>query len=251
MLESDEFNFDIGGDEDIASQVLEPEIVEGAGLPAVQAFDTHPALVKLLEFEAAVNELVTDGKQITIIRDAPTDTKAITIASRMKKIFNRLEVIRHHFVDPHFAYKKAVDNFFKRYTDPLEAGEKELGRKSGAFRLLMEQERRRKEAEQAAEARRLQEQLDKQAAESEAQGEPFQAVTVVTPVLPEVPRVTRTEEGSASQRHDWDFEIEDYLKLPREFLVPDEKAIRRAVRAGRREIPGCRIFEKMTTHIRV
>lgn len=254
MPDKDEdFSFDVDAPAEGRDKgpVLDPEIVEERALVPVPTFDTQPALVKLLEFEKSVNELLSEGKKVTIVQDANQDQVAISLAARMKKIFNRLEEIRLHFVGPHWDYKKKVDNFFKKYTDPLQAGEKELGRKSGSFRLLLEQERRRQEAQQRAEADALQKRLDDEAKEAKKAGVPFEAVTALAPVMAPLPKVTRTEEGSASGVHKWTFEIEDADLVPREFLVPDEKLIRQAVKDGRREIPGCRIFEEMNTRIRV
>ncbi len=236
-----------------AESRAEAEIVEESGLPAVQIFPTQPALLKLLEFEKASKELLAEAKKITIVQDDTTNERAITLASRMKKIRKRLEVIHHHFTDPHFQYKKVVDNFFNQYEDPLEAEEKALGRKSGSYRLLQEQERRRQEAEAKKQRDELQKKLDQEAADSKAAGKPFQAVTVVAPIVPATPKTIRTEEGAASLRHDWDFELLDINLVEDRFIIKtvDGKKVRDEAKGGLRESPGLRIFEKGTTNIRV
>ena len=52
-----------------------------------------------------------------------------------------------------------------------------------------------------------------------------------------------TEFGSTGSRVAWKFTIEDESKVPREYLMVDEKKIRQAVNAGERKIAGVRIEE--------
>jgi hypothetical protein len=75
-------------------------------------------------------------------------------------------------------------------------------------------------------------------------------VTVATPVVPEVAKVTRTVEGSASQRKEWTHEILNPDEVPREYCSVDERLIRKAVKGGVREIPGVRIYEDYITSFR-
>src|SRR5208337_3064869 len=245
-------DFDFGArPSQMQEAILEPEIAEESGLPMIQPFDTQPALSKLLEFTANVKKLLAEGKAIGMVQDDATNHLAISIASRMKTERLTIKAIHHYFTDPHFQYKKAVDNFFKQYEEPLEAEEKTLGRKSGSYRVLLDQERNRKEAAAKAEAKKLQDKLDAEAKAGEEAGQPFQAVTVLAPIIPETPKVIRTQEGAASLRKDWDFEVMEIDKVERRFLVVDGTAIRREIKGGLRESPGLRIFLRPTTNIRV
>lgn len=51
-------------------------------------------------------------------------------------------------------------------------------------------------------------------------------------------------------RTEWDFEITDESQVPREYLMVDESKIRRVVRAGIRNIPGVRVYERQTLAVR-
>jgi len=226
-----------------------PAFVE-APLPAVIELNTQGVLVHLMQYEAAVKILVEAGRAIAIIKDQETNELALTIATRLKKLRSNLEKRRHHFVDEPYKYFKAVNNFFGRLTDPMEAEEKALGRKSGAYRMVLEQERRRQQAEQDAEAEKLRKKMEEEAKASAEEGKHFELLPVLAPVVAEVPKVTRVEEGSASHRRDWTFEITDAGQVPREYCQPDEKLIRQAVKDGVREIAGVRVFEEYTTLIR-
>lgn len=48
----------------------------------------------------------------------------------------------------------------------------------------------------------------------------------------------------------WTFEVVDINAVPREYLVLDETAVRRAIQAGIREIPGLKIYQKPLLYIR-
>ncbi len=67
------------------------------------------------------------------------------------------------------------------------------------------------------------------------------AENVIAPVVPEIPKT----EG-ISTRKDWDFEIINPNEVPRDFCIPDEKAIRAFIKAtkGTKPIAGIKIFEK-------
>lgn len=55
---------------------------------------------------------------------------------------------------------------------------------------------------------------------------------------------------NASVRMVWAFEIKDIAQIPSEYLVLNEKAVREAIKAGVREIPGLKIYQKPTVAIK-
>jgi hypothetical protein len=115
------------------------------------------------------------------------------------------------------------------------AADAELGRRDAEHRA----EAARRAAEEAAEAERAAREVEEQARAAPVEDAPrAEAVQ---------PGVIRSAAGSASTRAVWDFEVTDPDRVPREWLVVDEKAIRAAVKRKAdpvREIPGVRIFPK-------
>lgn len=55
---------------------------------------------------------------------------------------------------------------------------------------------------------------------------------------------------NASVRMVWAFDIKDIAQIPSEYLVLNEKAVREAIKAGVREIPGLKIYQKPTVAIK-
>ena len=111
--------------------------------------------------------------------------------------------------------------------------EEELLRKAEEARRL-EEEKRRLEGEEAA--RKAREELERKALEEAAAKE---AQIAPPPPVPEKPKT-----NGLALRENWTFEIVDESLIPREYLVPDPVKIRKMVQVmkDRTNIPGIRVF---------
>lgn len=234
------------------SGVLVPEIVEEEeNLPALPNFDTQAVAARILRYEQEVLLMEQRSRAITIIKDEATNLQVAEWGGQAKKLYKQLEELRKYFVRPHLDYNQAVNNFFKPFLARLEAIDKSMGRLESAYARLKENERRIKEAEARKAAQEQEALLAKEAQEAAAKGVEYEPVAVVPPVIPPEPTVTRTVEGSSSQRKKWTCTIIDPAQVPREYCTPDQKLLNEAVKAGVREIAGCEIAEESTTVRRV
>lgn len=113
--------------------------------------------------------------------------------------------------------------------------EEELLRKAEEARRL-EEEKKRIEGEEAA--RKAREELERQALEEAAAKE---AQIIPPPPIPEKPKT-----DGLTLRENWTFEIVDASQIPREYLVPDLVKIRKVVMALKEKtnIPGVRVFNQ-------
>jgi len=111
-------------------------------------------------------------------------------------------------------------------------------------RIQQEQQRKAEE-----EARKERERAEAKAKEWAAKGNEKKAEewldkseAVIAPVI----QAPDTKAAGISTREDWDFEITDANLIPRDYLIPDDKAIRAVVKAtkGKKEIPGVKIITK-------
>lgn len=59
------------------------------------------------------------------------------------------------------------------------------------------------------------------------------------------------QDGKITTKVELDFCVEDFDKIPSSYLMLDEKKVKLAIRAGLRNIPGIRIFEKKQTTMRI
>lgn len=195
---------------------------------------------KLAAAEAGVLELDANVKQLTVSTDADLETAAellVRIAERKKDI----ERDRVFFTGPLNQQVKAINERFQKLAQPLVAADT-------AIRTLVLKYRER----QRELARIEQDKLAKQTAQAqqclEKKAEKFgvTAPVLATPLVAEQPRTV----AGVSARTTWAFEVVDATLVPREYLVVDTPAIRKAVHAGARAIPGVRIYEAESLAVR-
>jgi len=161
-----------------------------------------------------------------------------------KKLDNRYMPIK---IKTYEAYKLAMNNI-KDYEVPLKEAEREIKSSMSRYVYKKDEERRaeenrlRKEAEEREREllkKELEEiGLDKKAAEKEAA-----KLEVVTP---EIKIEDETKVAGVSYRENWKFTIVNVAKIPREWMIPDEKKIGAAARAmkGNIKIEGIKFFSE-------
>lgn len=153
---------------------------------------------------------------------------------------------------------EAIGNAFvaKRDAERRAAAEQAAAAERAAAEHAAAAERARQQAEQeaaaavaAATSREEREAALDRAAEAAREAEEAQAAAALAPAAPGKAEPVRSDAGSAvSSKQEWQCAVEDFTKAHR--AVKDdpkvreaiEAAIKRLVRAGKREIPGCRIW---------
>lgn len=159
-------------------------------------------------------------------------------------------------VAPLEAEVASVRAIFKRLTEPLKQfdldAERRIVQYRAAKRQRIEREQRealrrqeeaaRREAEAvaAAEAARSEEERRAALAAAEAASQEQMAAAVSAPAP--MTRGVKIESGTLSERERWTFEVVRPDLVPREYLKVDDSAVRKAIAAGCREIPGLNIF---------
>lgn len=212
-----------------------------------------------------------DAVAAVTIQSAEQETAAVDALAIAQRIKRHLESARKELVGPLNAKVKEINDGFKGLAAPVEAAESRIKslildwRRREDARIRAEQARiARENAERERLAREEQERLAREAAErtrAEADAAGFTAdeaqelaqleaaeVPENRPLLevapPPVATTTRATLGSVTARMVWKFEVISASDVPRAYLVVDETAIRRAVGAGVREIPGVRIYQE-------
>lgn len=210
----------------------------------VSPFDFSAVKTGLAAYDAELDRMVAEAAALTVATDDDNNV-AVIMAGTAKKLNRRIEDKRKEYVKAPNEYVKAVNGLAKSYQDRLAMIESGLKKKISQYQLRVELERRRQEEAD----RRAREELQAKV-NAEAAALNVEAPVIAPAVAPELPKVTRTEAGTASQRKEWRFDVIDPAAVPRSFLMIDERAIRQAVKAGVREIPGVRVYEESITVIR-
>lgn len=211
---------------------------------------------------ALVSALATVEKaKALVIRTKEESATAQAFVLSIDTVIKNAEAVLQPPVDiSHEAWKKNVAHRDK-YLVPLKAAKASGKQIIGAY--LAEEQRKAEEARRAAEAKALAEQLARQKAEAEAAAakaaaldkaglkeeanvamEEAVAIEQAAPAPIYIPPAKVEKAKGVSLGEDWKFTIEDPAKLPREYLVVDEVAVGRVVRAlkGACSIPGVKVY---------
>ena len=201
--------------------------------PTVIANDIEAAKHNLMQFRSAVNAMQAEATALEV-RDAETEEKGAEMTAQTKKLKKAIEAKQEDIIGEASKFVRLVQAFTLPFRKDLEAIEAQVKRKLGDYGFLKEQARR----------------IAEEAARKAANVEPVQ---LPTPVIPKQSAPVRTESGTTSYVSQWTYEVEDVSKIPARYLLSDptnKAAVNESIRAGVREIPGLKIFERMVTRTR-
>lgn len=170
---------------------------------------------------------------------------ATETAAEIKRVIDQADKAHKAEKQPWLDGGRTVDGFF-RFRDGLTAAAKRV---TTAIDRHLTEKRRAAQAEQAALEKR-----EREAAAMFGGDEPAAA----TPIAPEATRVVSFSGAMAAGSVRWDFRVTDAAKVPREYLMVNEPAIRAALAGlkaqGKKveevQIPGVEAFEAVRAAIR-
>lgn len=209
---------------------------------------TLESVVMLLKhnYEDAINGAVEKALAHKVVDDK-SEAGAIEMAGQAKRLFNALEVERKEKIKEQDAFVRTVNGLCKAFKDKLVKIEYDLKQKITRYSQIKEARRREEERKLKEEAEKIQRQLELDAKKKNIEPPP-------PPPPPVVKRetVTRTDSGVAAYTTSrWVYRIHDINKIPREWLMIDDKKVRNAISAGVRSIEGLIIEEEISTSLRV
>jgi len=192
--------------------------------------------------QTQIASLLSYARTLTIAssEDAKRAANDLIIMGTIKK---RLEALRVEKVKPLNDEVDNINAIFKSIMAPLKEADTLTNNELLRYRQVEDAKRREAlaiEAEKLALAQR------------EAKLNEGVITVDLTPVpKPDVqPKSIQTDAGSVGIRQLPDWELEDITKVPAEFLILDKVAVGKQVRAGRRNIPGIRIWMKDNLTVR-
>ncbi len=182
------------------------------------------------EIVSETSSIVFTAEEMDILDESGMKDAAdlLGVIARTKK---KIEDKRQFFAKPLNEQVKKINTLFKGYMKPLEDAEIIL--KNKVIKYRQKQKKKQEQEEQ-----RLKELVEQE------------KIEVPVPSFKPQEKTVRSDMSTMSARKTWDFEIEDESQIPREYLMVDEKAIRKAVKSGIRSIPGVKIYEKEGLSIR-
>jgi hypothetical protein len=142
-------------------------------------------------------------------------------------------------------YVRWINGKYREKTDLLRRMEQHCLKVIGAWRRKQDEIRQH---EQEKADRLAQRQFDSQVAKGETPAVPVPVARKVEGLAP----TAETGQAKNIWGTEWDFEITDSDKVPREFCEPDEKRIRQFAKLMKEKavMPGVRFFERDTVQVR-
>lgn len=206
----------------------------------IAAIDTNQILVA-----ATVRLQEANALSITTAEDLDTASELFNQTKNARDSHERARVLEK---EPHLEAGRQVDARWKPILTTLDSAAAAITSKINTFKReaqrRAEEEQRRLREQQERERQRLAKQAEKAEAKGLTQtadalireAETIQPAIVAPAVPRHIPGIQTVEK--------WEFVIEDAAQLPRQYLIPDQTAIRRTVQAlkGRTEIPGVRVY---------
>jgi len=203
--------------------------------------------VKDKKVDEAIEKIDKDVKQMqertmeVVIENDEDKQDVAELLVNLKRRHNRVEGLRKEFTKPLLDHKRAID---KRFKDELKPLEKMIDKVKGVIGSYQ----RKKEEEARKEEERLRKQKEKKNEKREEKGQELDLTTAPEVAKPD--NQTETEDGGKTVVNKrWTYDIEDESEIPREYLKVDKGSIRKAVREGKREIAGVKIYQEESVSV--
>jgi hypothetical protein len=199
------------------------------------------------------------------VTDQDGAQNATTVGKQVKSYLKKVEDLKKALTKPLNDEVKRIRDYADKIALPLENAEQHIKKELVKWERHLENVRREELARAEAERKRQEEEARaklEQEKEANAIAEMFgsadatelaksnlvaeaEAERAVTEIRKEHKEALKEVGGMkvSNTRRPWVFEVEDESKLPREYLMKNDKALRAAVVAGTREIPGVRIYQ--------
>jgi len=215
--------------------------------------------IKIVEINKELKPIIEIGERIKI----ENQEGMIEATELLKKIIDKkknVEADRVSIVKPLNDQVKFINEKFKAIIQPLEALETAIKDKMLGYRKIeAEKIRKQQEEEESRKKAELEAEQKRQLAEAktikdkevkkEIVKDIKKAEFAYTPTVTQSSNV-KSSAGTFIAKKVKRFEIVDVNLLPREYLIPNETKIRKAVNDGYNDIPGLRIWEEEQASLR-
>jgi hypothetical protein len=215
-------------------------VQETLSTAATAVLDVGAARRKIAEYKVELDRIQGLADAL-VVDDEVTAKKAVEIGLHAKKFVKQIEDTRKAIVAEPTEFTRKVNSFVKPFRDAGDRIERTCKQKHSSYLYRKELERREQEKKAQDAAKELQAKLD-----AEAKEKGVESVTIPDLVVNQTePTVTRLDEGgSGSIRKEWKLkEVADFAQVPDQYKQLNEQAVKAAIKAGVRDIPGLVIGE--------
>lgn len=201
---------------------------------------------KALEpYEGTIVKITAEVRQAEILCDGDFD-KIVDTVGFARRLIKEIKTVREGFTGKHYRFYKDCLSLQNILISKLEVLISEAQKRANEYGAKKRQEEMRKAREAEKEQQKLQKQLDDSAKKTGT--EPVK-LPVAAPAIAE-PKPIRTEAASAKIESEWCYRIKNISRIPRAYMIVNDRAIKQAIKSGVRKIAGLEIYEETKTKIR-
>ena len=177
---------------------------------------------KIKKENKSIVQIASRADKVAIIKTDSDLTGAVEFLVKVKNRMKELEEERQNYTKPINESLRRLNGRFKELTEPLKTAER------GVKDAILVYKREKEE-------QRLidQENLRKKNGGNE---------NIV--IADAVPDIVESKSGEIRTRKTWTFKVIEEKKVPREYMIVDEKKVKAAIREGERKIKGLEIFQE-------
>lgn len=185
--------------------------------------------IELTRYNGEVEHALAHARKVSIDTDDDA-TSNVEFAGQMRKLSKKIEATKKDITAPAREFTAKVNALATGYTEKLDEAIDLISSKVGSFNHTK---------------------VERQLHELELQAIVEAAAGVKTDfaVMP-ANENTKTALASTYQTSEWDIEIDDFSKIPVEYLMLNEALVKQSIKMGRDSIPGLKIVERKVTRIR-
>jgi hypothetical protein len=208
------------------ASVLKPVLGGGymADIEKVSGFQ-----IELTSYNVEVENALAHARKVAILSNDDA-TSNLEFAGEMRKLAKKIDASKKEITAPAREFIAKMNNLSSGYVEKLNEAIDIISSKIGSYNS---------------------EQIERQRNELEALAIIEEAAGIKTDysVIP-IKENVKTALASTYQTIEYEIDIEDFSKIPTEYLMLNEALVKQAIKSGRDEIPGLRITEKKVTRIR-
>jgi hypothetical protein len=183
----------------------------------------------LARYNGEVDQALSHARKVSIDSDDDAST-SVALAGDLRKLSKKIDAIKKEITAPAREFTAKVNTLANGYIEKLDEAIDIISSKVGVYNHA------RIEAQMKA--------LEQQAIIDAAAG-----VTTDYAIMP-AKENTKTATASTYETSEWVIQVDDFSKIPQEYLMLNETLVRQAVKLGRDTIPGLKITEQKVTRIR-
>ena len=208
---------------------------------ALRGFDTRAVMADLQAMESKCTALVNEANALEI-KTNEQNMEAVNISGKLQELTKQVKKKCEDFLAPYKKVTAAINGPKKRITDAADRAKSIINQKIFQFKKQAEIEAAKKQKLIDEATEKLQESLNEQAKELG-----IKAPTVAPIKAPKPATILRGDSGaSVYTQSRWKVEIVNPELVAREYCLPSITLLNQAVKMGKRDLAGCRVFKDET-----